>query len=76
MKENMNKFEQICSEYDSDEDIAKYRGSMGIALADAILKSYGYDLERYKFQQQLKIMKRKLMEKNSKLEEQSKNIYR
>jgi hypothetical protein len=62
--------------YNPDEDITKSRGVMGMALADTILESYGYNIERYRFKQQLKIMKRKLMKKNPKLEEQSKNIYR
>ncbi len=62
----MDKLEQACLEYDPDEDIAKYRGSMGIALAEASLKKCGYDSEKYKFKQQLEIMKENLIKKKFK----------
>ncbi len=72
----MGKLAQACSEYNPDEDISKYRGSMGIALAEASLKPFGYNLERYKFKQMLNSIRTKIRKKDSKLERQSKNIYR
>ncbi|MCK9595716.1 hypothetical protein M0R19_00840 [Candidatus Pacearchaeota archaeon] len=60
-KYNPTKF----TEYNSDEDIAKYRGSMGIALAEAMLKKYNYDLDRLRFFEETRRMRKNLSKNKS-----------
>jgi len=51
--------------YDSDKDIAKYRGMMGMAIAEAKLKKYNYDLDRLRFFEKTKQIRKNLSNNKS-----------